>query len=200
MARAHHYRRRLSEPTELDVTTFLNLMVVLVPFLLITAVFSRITIVELDMPTSAGGASQQEPSFRVEVIVRETGLEIGNGRAVIAAIPKVDDEYDLDRLADYMLALKQEYADVTQASVLLEPTIPYDYLIQVMDIVRSAEIDGEPLEGGTLENPESRPPAGEDLLLAQQPLAQQPLAQQPLAQQPPTRLALFPEISVGEAP
>ena len=33
MARRHHYRRRVKEPTELDVTTFLNLMVVLVPFL-----------------------------------------------------------------------------------------------------------------------------------------------------------------------
>ena len=51
MARAHHYRRRQKEEApELDMTTFLNLMVVLVPFLLITAVFSRITIVELDHP------------------------------------------------------------------------------------------------------------------------------------------------------
>ena len=45
MARKHHYRRRSKEqPNELDVTTFLNLMVVLVPFLLIlenTAVIRR---------------------------------------------------------------------------------------------------------------------------------------------------------------
>ncbi len=41
MARAHHYRRRHKEVPELDMTTFMNLMVVLVPFLLITAVFSR---------------------------------------------------------------------------------------------------------------------------------------------------------------
>lgn len=43
MARVHHYKRHKETP-ELDVTTFLNLMVVLIPFLLITAVFSRITI------------------------------------------------------------------------------------------------------------------------------------------------------------
>jgi len=55
MARAHHYRRRQKEEApELDMTTFLNLMVVLVPFLLITAVFSRITIVELDLPSATG--------------------------------------------------------------------------------------------------------------------------------------------------
>ena len=46
MARVHHYRRRHKEAPELEMTTFLNLMVVLVPFLLITAVFSRIAISE----------------------------------------------------------------------------------------------------------------------------------------------------------
>ena len=77
MARRHHYRRRTKENAyEIDVTTFLNLMVVLVPFLLITAVFSRLTIVELNLPSTAGGATSDADSFRVEVIVREPGIEI----------------------------------------------------------------------------------------------------------------------------
>jgi biopolymer transport protein ExbD len=77
MARRHHYKRRTKgDSHEIDVTTFLNLMVVLVPFLLITAVFSRLTIVELNLPSSAGGPSNNENSFRIEVVVRETGMEI----------------------------------------------------------------------------------------------------------------------------
>ena len=163
MARTHHYRRRVSEPTELDVTTFLNLMVVLIPFLLITAVFSRITIVELDLPTSAGGSAAEEQAFRVEVIVRESGIEIGNGSVVIAGIPKVDSEYDLSTLASYMLSLKRDHPDTEKASVLLEPEIPYDYLIKVMDVVRSAEV----MQADQLE---------------------------------PAQLALFSQISIGEAP
>jgi len=142
MAKRHHYRRRAEETPELDVTTFMNLMVVLVPFLLITAVFSRLTIVELNLPSSAGGASV-EPSFRLEVIVRETGLELTNGRSVIAAIPKVEGEYDLDTLSDYVVSLKREYTSQESASVLLEPLVPYNYLIQVMDVVRSVELPGE---------------------------------------------------------
>jgi biopolymer transport protein ExbD len=126
----------------MDVTTFLNLMVVLIPFLLITAVFSRITIVELTLPTSAAAASAQDPQFRVEVIVRENGLEIGNGKVVIAALPKKEGEYDLERLSRYMISLKEDNPTTESASVLLEPTIPYDYLIQVMDVVRSVEIPG----------------------------------------------------------
>ena len=113
MARRHHYKRRTKGGAhEIDVTTFLNLMVVLVPFLLITAVFSRLTIVELNLPSSAG------------------------------------DEYDFQTLSDFMIELKREYPDHESASVLMEAQIPYDYLIQVMDIVRSVEVPVEdPLEG-----------------------------------------------------
>ena len=142
MSKQHHYRRRTKDLAQLDMTTFLNLMVVLVPFLLITAVFSRITIVELSLPTSAGGAAPSEPSFRVEVIVRNAGLEISNGTAVIATLPKVDDAYDLGRLSELVMSLKRDYPDTDDASVLLEPDIEYDHLIQVMDVVRSVERPG----------------------------------------------------------
>ena len=89
MARRHHYKRRSNPAYEPDVTTFLNLMVVLVPFLLITAVFSRLTIVELE-PAEFGRrfVERDEESFRVEVIVRESGIEISNGTAIIATIPE----------------------------------------------------------------------------------------------------------------
>lgn len=166
MARTHHYRRRSKEqPNELDVTTFLNLMVVLVPFLLITAVFSRIAIVELNLPSNSSSSSSDQPDFRLEVIVRESGLEIGNGKSVIAALPRQDGEYDLQTLSSYVVSLKEDYPDQEAASVLLEPTIPYDYLIQVMDVVRSVEI----------------PNLDDD-------------------EQAFSRMALFTQISVGEAP
>ena len=144
MARRHHYKRRTKDEHELDVSTFLNLMVVLVPFLLITAVFSRLTIVELDLPSSAGGAAPAVDEFRLEVIVREAGIEIGNGTTVIASIPSEDGKYDLDALSEIVMELKREYPEQESASVLMEAHIPYDYLIRVMDIVRSVEL---PVEG-----------------------------------------------------
>ena len=136
----HHYRRRGGNTYEIDVTTFLNLMVVLVPFLLITAVFSRLTIVELNLPSGAGGAADDQDTFRVEVIVRDAGIEIGNGTAVIAAIPKKEGEYDFDSLSDLMLELKRERPEHEEASVLMESHIAYDYLIRTMDTVRSVEL------------------------------------------------------------
>jgi biopolymer transport protein ExbD len=149
MARRHHYKRRTKDAHELDVTTFLNLMVALVPFLLITAVFSRLTIVELNLPSSASGPPADAENFRMEVIVREAGIEIGNGSSIIATVPNKDDDFDLDTLLEMVIALKQEYPDQESASVLMESHIPYDYLIQVMDIVRAAEM---PVSGSLRED------------------------------------------------
>jgi len=143
MSRRHHYRRRSSQPAELDMTTFLNLMVVLVPFLLITAVFSRITIVELSLPSSAGGSSVAEETFNMEVIVRDSGLEITNGRSVIATLPKREGDYDLERLSELVLSLKRDHPEQDAASVLLEPDIEYDHLIRVMDAVRTTTVPDE---------------------------------------------------------
>jgi biopolymer transport protein ExbD len=145
--RKHHYKLKGKEEVELNITAFLNLMVVLVPFLLITAVFSRMAVVELNLPSSASGPAS-EIGFRPEIIVRELGLEITNGRQIIAAIPKIEGEYDLATLATYMRSLKEDYSEVDAASVLVEPQIPYDYLIQVMDVVRSADIPDETAENG----------------------------------------------------
>jgi biopolymer transport protein ExbD len=66
-------------------------MVVLVPFLLITAVFSRVAIMELSLPTGAGSSSNKQ-QLTIEVIVRQQGLEIGNGKQVLARFPLLKPE------------------------------------------------------------------------------------------------------------
>ena len=123
----------------MDITSFLNLMVVLIPFLLISAVFSRVTIMELNVPTTAGGSITNRPNFAIEVIVRKKGLEIANGSSVEAAIPKKDDQYDMQMLHEMLKRLKARYPEKDDATVLMEPDIEYDYLIQIMDAVRGAE-------------------------------------------------------------
>jgi biopolymer transport protein ExbD len=147
MARRRHHYRRMKEAPELNITTFLNLMVVLIPFLLISAVFSRVTIMELSVPTGAGGAIASQPDFNIEVIVRSTGFELANGTRVEAAIPKKDDQYDMKRLSEMLIKLKATYPEKEDATILLEPGIEYDYLIQTMDAVRGAEVREAKSEG-----------------------------------------------------
>jgi biopolymer transport protein ExbD len=134
------HRRRREDTSGLDVTSFMNLMVVLVPFLLISAVFSRVTILELNVPTSAGKAALNAPNFAIEVIVRKKGFEIANGSSVEAAIPKKDGQYNMQMLHEMLARLKTRYPQKDDATVLMEPDIEYDYLIQIMDAVRGAEV------------------------------------------------------------
>jgi len=143
MMRRYRNKKRREETSGLDVTSFMNLMVVLVPFLLISAVFSRVTIMELNVPTSAGSAALNAPNFAIEVIVRKRGLEIANGSSVEAAIPKKDGHYDMQMLHEMLARLKARYPKKDDATVLMEPDIEYDYLIQVMDAVRGAEVRAE---------------------------------------------------------
>jgi len=144
MARRNQNRRKgLRENPELDITSFLNLMVILIPFLLISAVFSQVTILELNVPTSAGGSGVSKPNYTIEVIVRKAGLELGNGVSVVAAMPKKDGQYDLDQLSTMLIRLKNDYPEKDDATVLMEPDIEYDTLITIMDRVRETELPSE---------------------------------------------------------
>lgn len=142
-------RWRKKVPLETDIMELLNLtpmmdvFTVLVVFLLITAVFTSITIMELSVPTNTGGAVSNKPNFAIEVIVRKAGLEIANGSSVEAVIPKKDDKYDIEKLSEMLRSLKAQYPGKEDATVLMEPKVEYDYLIQVMDAIRGAEVRAE---------------------------------------------------------
>jgi len=127
----------------LNLTPMMDILTVLVVFLLITAVFTRITIMELNVPTNAGGAALNTPNFAIEVIVRKAGLEIANGLSVEAAIPKKNDQYDMEMLSKMLMRLKAQYPEKQDATVLMEPDIKYDYLIEIMDVIRGAEVRAE---------------------------------------------------------
>jgi biopolymer transport protein ExbD len=93
-------RQRHKDAEELNITAFMNLMVVLTPFLLITAVFSRLAILELNLPASQSQAALDEPpQFQLEITVRESGIEVGDRNAgTLNRIEKQGDDYRLDEL------------------------------------------------------------------------------------------------------
>jgi biopolymer transport protein ExbD len=134
-------RQRHKEAEELNITAFMNLMVVLTPFLLITAVFSRLAILELNLPSSQSPALADEaPQFQLEITVRESGIEVGDRNAgTLSRIDKLGDDYRLDELSAYLTRIKQQFPDKADATVLLEPDISYQVLVAVMDRVRVAE-------------------------------------------------------------
>lgn len=142
MKRLREHRKRHRDTSELNITAFMNLMVVLVPFLLITAVFSRLAVLELNLPKAQSEAPQQsEPEFALEVTVRDSGFEVGDRNAgVLNRIEKTDEGYDFDELASYLKRVKQQFPDKVDATLLLEPDISYQDIVKVMDTLRVAEI------------------------------------------------------------
>ena len=130
---------RERKQAELLLVPMIDIFTVLVTFLLMTAVFSRIAIMQIDLPSSAP-AKPEEPKFRLEVIIRPDGFELSDGEQLLATIPKVNGAYDLNALSEQALAVKREHPTSDDASVLSDPKVSYDGLIQTMDAIRSVDL------------------------------------------------------------
>jgi hypothetical protein len=119
------------------VTAFLSLMVILVPFLLVTAVFTRTTILELQ---PAGGEGEQQAAsdpLQLQVILRQAVIEVSYlGLAQPIQIDRSTDDSALASLATLAVDLKARYPQSLEATVLLEPQISYYVLVQVLDALR----------------------------------------------------------------
>ncbi|MCW5637298.1 MAG: biopolymer transporter ExbD [Rubrivivax sp.] len=158
-------RRLKREAVHLEVTAFINLIVVLVPFLLSTAVFTRLSVMDLALPApSSGGALDQIKAgeLQLEVVIRQDAYEVGDRvGGLIQRIDKVNpapanttgaplpatpaasapapgERTALKTLNGLMVQIKQRFPDKTEVSVLAEPDTSYDQLVQVMDAVRAA--------------------------------------------------------------
>jgi biopolymer transport protein ExbD len=135
-------RRLHKRPAALEITAFLNLIVVLVPFLLSTAVFSRLAVLQLTLPAQQSNAVSglKENDLKLEVVIRPDALEVGDQiGGLIRRIPNAaDGKIDLAALSDLIQQIKGKFPLKTEASVLAEPNTSYDVLVQVMDALRVA--------------------------------------------------------------
>jgi biopolymer transport protein ExbD len=157
-------RRLRKEVAHLEVTAFINLIVVLVPFLLSTAVFTRLSVIDLALPAQSSGVEQLKvEDLKLEIVIRPDGLDVGDRiGGLIQSIPKnAEGKYDTAALSTLMQMIKGKFPEATAATLLAQPNTPYEVIIDVMDAVREhAHAEGPKL----------------------------------------IRTALFPEISIGDAP
>ncbi len=137
--------RKRTDTAELNITAFMNLMVILIPFLLITAVFSRLAILELNLPSSET-ISEEVQEFQLEITVRDNYIDVSDRRTgLLKRLKNGQDGYDFEGLTNYLRNIKKRFPSKIDATVLLEPEIPYEVLVGVMDAVRlfEAEKEGE---------------------------------------------------------
>jgi biopolymer transport protein ExbD len=133
-------RRLRKTAPHLEITAFINLIVVLVPFLLSVAVFTRLAVIDMSLPAQNTKAEVLKPdNLQLEVVLRANAIEVGD--RIGGLIKRIDSNangHDLAALSVVMQQLKTRFPDKTEASVLAEPNTPYDHLVQVMDAVRAS--------------------------------------------------------------
>jgi biopolymer transport protein ExbD len=160
-----HSRRRHREDAELNITAFMNLMIVLVPVLLMTMVFSQITVLGLTLPDAATSPDTPEENKHLELVVRKDELQVFYPRGFLlkrvgkvpveldekarAKLMQEDPTVDPDTLMDYDYALltqvlqeikrllKDKEIEKRDITILSEQDTDYQTIIRLMDASRS---------------------------------------------------------------
>lgn len=135
MRRRH---RRLSTSPELDITAFLNLMIVLVPVLLLGMVFSQVRMIELNFPGMEAGQAPEPEELRLVVTLIPQGIEIADSdRGLIRVLPVGQEGQDFANLRQVLRQIKTRVPDKTDVVLEVGPDIDYQTLVTAMDTVRS---------------------------------------------------------------
>lgn len=159
-------RKAPNKEADLDITAFMNLMIVLVPVLLMGMVFSQITVLDLKLPDAAVSSESpdDEPKKKdIELVIRDSGMQINYPRGILLKnIPKVpapveDDEaatgdnaavsngeelvHDFKLLSLVLQEIKRQLREKgienKAITVLSEPDTNYQTIVSAMDTVRS---------------------------------------------------------------
>jgi biopolymer transport protein ExbD len=134
-----HGRNAKKEDAELDITSFMNLMIVLVPVLLMMMVFSRITVVELILPgIEALGADEPIEDQRLEILVSDDSLNIffpqGYLVKTITKIPAVDEDGEPLVSADAEPVMQHDFTELQNTLKLVKQTL-LDKAVDKKDII-----------------------------------------------------------------
>jgi biopolymer transport protein ExbD len=128
------------EHTEINLTSMIDMMTILVFFLLVHGGFIRLAVLQLNLPSAQSTAQPEPPAFELEITVREASIDIGDrSTGLINRVVKTESGYDYVQLTDQLRRIKEQYPAKEEATVLVEPYIPYEVLVAVMDRVRVAE-------------------------------------------------------------
>jgi biopolymer transport protein ExbD len=121
---------------DLTIIPMLDVMVILAFFLIFTAVFSRTSILELNLPGPNVPSKASAVSLELEVILRRGGLQVADRNGgVLQTIPAIAAGPDVARLSQYLEQVKSRFPEKTHATLLVANDVDYDTIVQVMDAV-----------------------------------------------------------------
>ena len=145
--RPTHRRKRTHYIVDLNLAPLLSLFVALIPMLLLTAIFQRVGIVNLYLPTADEPVQQLESTppgadFTLAISISPSELTLRKDNATLFR-DGVPDGLDFSGLRARLEKVKSDFPDKRDIVLLLDGSILYQTIIQVMDTVR--EHDGQEL-------------------------------------------------------
>lgn len=140
---ALNFKKKPLEDADLDVTSFMNLMIVLVPVMLLSLTFTQITVHEIKLPDlSESIESAQETPPKLEVLINEQGIKVFYPSNVLLKelpVVEVDDgkAYDFKQLSEVMQEVKKQLNEKRDVLLLSSAGVDYQSLVSAMDSVKS---------------------------------------------------------------
>jgi biopolymer transport protein ExbD len=129
--------------TLMNLIPFMNLMSALIPFLLATAAFTSIAVIDINLPPSAtpGKKKEDKPKKKEEdlvltVLISDQGFTVGARGGFLPTVKKEGGKYSYEKLAEQLTKVKESFQDREEIIITSEPDIVYEVIIKVMDQCR----------------------------------------------------------------
>lgn len=127
---------------DVNLVPFIDLMSVLIVFLLISAVWSQVSMIQIGSSVYGKKTPQEvTPPPRVEIPfrldVRADGYRVVIGQQIVQ-IPKLNAKYDQERLLSEVKRIKKIYPDKIDAVITINDDLKYQFLIEGMDALLSS--------------------------------------------------------------
>jgi biopolymer transport protein ExbD len=136
---------------DLNIVPMIDMMVILVFFLIFTAVFSKTNILQMNLPNSSSAPLDLPKDLKLEVIIRPDDIVVNDRNSgPLKSLANTASGYDLENLSEFMRKIKSQYPQMMDATILSGPNITYDALIQVMDTVRVYQLPVAPFSKAEL--------------------------------------------------
>lgn len=128
---------------DLNIVPFIDLLSVCIIFLLVTAVWTQVSMIQIGASVYAKRteSGDVEPPPRAEIAfrldVKDTGYVVRVGKQFIN-IPKINGNYDEDGLLKQLKAVKEQYPEKNDAIISVMESLTYNDLIRGMDLLLNA--------------------------------------------------------------
>ena len=137
------HRRRQVDEAELDITAFMNLMIVLVPVLLLSLVFSQVTAIDVNLPLGSAGDADDESKQQLELLIRSDSMRVDFPRGILLKrIPMTEEgKHDFALLSlvlqEVKRQLREKGIETRSITLLSEQEVDYQTIVTALDTVRS---------------------------------------------------------------